>query len=289
MLFTYDEVNKVLSNYHSGQFIFTNRGILRELGINPTLVLSELLSRLSYHAEKNELAKDGTFFCTTEKLEELTTLKYKAQSKAISTLENKGLIKVFNKKGNMRYFLLVLDKISALIESFSIPVKQEEAEKENKESKKEKEPNKIAANTPPKENVPEGNSRNDQKEIPEVPKRKNHYKKDLYKTPNKNPNNINSSSSSSKKVKEEEGMIQMNNLYRFTLEDFLTEKGFSQLLIKQTIKEFSQRGIRKFKVAQLESAFETMDYHHKNISPIACPHIFFANGVSMSLPQTRSS
>jgi hypothetical protein len=261
-----EKVKELVQSYQTCEFVLMNRGIMKEIGVNQTLVLSELLSRLNYHASKNELDKDNSFFCTTEKLEELTTLGYKAQTLAIKTLESLGLIKVVRKNGNKRYFIVILDAVKSLIEKFSKTVKPKE---ENQDCQK-------------------GNYRNDEKENPELPKGKNsNYKKEFIKPKNKNNNKIqnnnslSSSSSSEKKVNEEKGM---DYIFKITLEEFLESKGFSALLIKQTAKAFVEKGITMFKMSQLQDAYNKMIYYHKNVKPVLYPSVFLANGMAMSFP-----
>ena len=260
------KINELVQSYQTCEFVLVNRGIMKELGINPTIVLSELLSRLNYHASKGELDTDGDFFCTTEKLEDLTTLKYKAQAKAIHKLEELGLIKVINKKGNMRYFRIVVDKVQELVEKFS-----------KKVAKKEK---------PEK---PNGNSRSDQKEKPELPKRKiSINKKALKKTQLKNLNNNskpNNSSSSPREIKSENKREKMNDLFQYALEDFLQKKGFATYMIKQTVEKFVEKGITMFRLPDLEDAYQKMLEHNEKVERVICPPVFFANGVAMSLPK----
>jgi hypothetical protein len=263
MLFT-DRVKELVQSYQTCEFVLMNRGIMREIGVNQTLVLSELLSRLNYHASKNELDKDNSFFCTTEKLEELTTLGYKAQTLAIKSLESLGLIKMVRKNGNKRYFIIILDAVRNLIEKFSKTVKPKDES----------------------QNCQNGNSGNDEREKPELPKRKiPNYKKVFIKTKNIKHNKIhnnNSSSSSSSSTKKECEEKEMDYIFKVTLEEFLESKGFSELLIKQTVKAFNEKGITKFRMSQLQDAYNKMIHYHKNVKPVKYPYVFFANGVAMS-------
>jgi|SRR5579875_1533964 len=159
-------INEVVNSYQTCEFVLMNRGIMRQIGINQTLVLSELLSRLKYHAGRNELEKDQSFYCTAEKLEELTTLGYKAQTLAIKGLEAMGLIRVVRKTGNKRYFIVVLDAVKDLIEKFSKPVQPKE-EKLNKEDKHDKPSQNEKPGVAEKENpeLPKGENSNNKKNL----------------------------------------------------------------------------------------------------------------------------
>lgn len=256
-------LNELVKSYQTCEFVLLNRGVMKEIGINPTIVLSELLSRFNYHASKKELDKDGSFFLTTEKMEELTTLKYKAQAKAIDTLEGLGLIKVFHKDGNKRYFQILVDGVKTLIEKFSKKVYKEE-----------------------KQNQPEGNSSSAQKRKLVLPKGKiSLYKKQFSKTPiNKNQNKDNkpNNSSSSKKT---EKIEKMSEIHQVELEYFLQSKGFNTYMVNKTVEEFNKKGITMFTIPSLQDAYEKMVQHNEKVEKVMYPPVFFANGVAMSLPK----
>lgn len=262
----FKKITKLVKSYQECEFILMNRGIMRELGVNPTLILSELLSRFNYHASKNELEKDGSFYCKIDKLEELTTLKYKAQASAIVALEKKGLVKADNRDGNVRYFTIMIDAVYALIEKFS-----------KKVAKKEKTEN------------PKGKTSDTPKEKPVLPKRTIPInKKALTKTKNKNLNNNtkhNTSSSSSSKKKKEKTEDITTKRHMAMLENFLQTKGFSGYLVTETIKQFISKSITRFSVADLEKAYKTMIHHHEKIKKVMYPPTFFANGVALILPK----
>jgi hypothetical protein len=261
-----ETVKELTKSYQSCEFVLLNRGVMRELGVNPTIVLSELLSRFNYHASKKELDKDGSFYCTTEKLEELTTLKYKAQATAIKILEEKGLIKATNKRGNIRYFQILIDNVKSLIERFSKKV------------------------TKAKTDNPKENSRNAQKRKLVLPKGKFPiYKKAVIKTQDKNHNKIlkPNKSSSLKQIKSESSNVEDVMIKRnmCILDNFLQEKGFSKHMIKETAKQFVTKGITKFKLIDLAVAYRNMLEHNEKVKKVIYPPTFFANGVALLLPK----
>jgi hypothetical protein len=88
--------------------IIINKALARNIGLNESILYSELLSKFIYFSKKNMLDNDGYFFNTIENIEEDTTLTKKQQGPAIKKLEELGLI---NKKlmgcPPKRYFKIV--------------------------------------------------------------------------------------------------------------------------------------------------------------------------------------
>jgi hypothetical protein len=76
---------------------------------------------------------------------------------------------------------------------------------------------------------------------------------------------------------------KMDSDFEGELNYFLQSKGFSKLLIKQTVNEFTKKGIVAFTMAQLSDAYQKMIDYHNNVKPVGYPPVFFANGVSMSV------
>lgn len=75
-----------------GAFWQINKMLLRKLGINPALLLTDLIDKYYYFKDRNQLNKEGFFYCTAKDLEESTTLTYHLQKKAIDYLIESGLI-----------------------------------------------------------------------------------------------------------------------------------------------------------------------------------------------------
>lgn len=71
--------------------IVINKKLAHRIGLNETIMYSELLSRYNYFAEKGRL-KNGYFFNTIEDLEKGTTLSKFQQAHAIKRLVKLGLI-----------------------------------------------------------------------------------------------------------------------------------------------------------------------------------------------------
>lgn len=272
---TYQEIATIVDAYQSNQFVFAHRGMLRKLGINPTLILSELLAKLKYHSSMGELQPDGSFWCTIEKLYELTTLSQKAQATAIKVLVEYGLVEVFYGQGKVRFFRMVLDKIKELGAENALPVKKEKKKVvEVVAPKQEEAPKKVEV--PESVEVPQENVGNSRREVPETPEGltyKKHNKTHI--KPKDNISDINSSSS-----KEINLSRKMDRTRKEHLTEFLSERGFSEFLILQTINAMEQKGIVRFHKEQLLIAYTKLVSHpHK----VICPHIFYANGVGLAL------
>ena len=81
----------ILDLLRSDGSIVINKHLAREIGLNETIILSELISRSEWHKSKDE-DKDGWFYCTQKTLEKQTTLNRYYQDKAIDNLLELNLI-----------------------------------------------------------------------------------------------------------------------------------------------------------------------------------------------------
>lgn len=74
-----------------------NKALTKELGIDASLLLSDLLSKFEYFEDRNLLDDDGFFFNTRENIETDTTIPLYRITKAIEVLKFKKLIETNNK------------------------------------------------------------------------------------------------------------------------------------------------------------------------------------------------
>ena len=90
--------------------IVVNKNLANNIGINESILFSELISKCLYFMEKNELDNDGFFFNTIENLKKDTCLSEFQQRKVIKTLQNIGLLEI-KLKGSppKRHFKLTSD------------------------------------------------------------------------------------------------------------------------------------------------------------------------------------
>lgn len=84
----------IINILRSDGSIVINKALMKAIGINETIVFSELLSRYCYFETREQLTEDGYFYNTVTDLEEATTLNDYHQRKAINSLVVKGLINV---------------------------------------------------------------------------------------------------------------------------------------------------------------------------------------------------
>lgn len=96
----------------SDNFIAVNKTLVKELGVEPALLLGELASEAVYW-NGQEKTDDGYFYSTVENVEERTTLTAYQQRKALALLQEKGLVDVVSKKGSppKRYIKLYEEAI----------------------------------------------------------------------------------------------------------------------------------------------------------------------------------
>ena len=102
----------------SDNFIAVNKTLIKELGIEPALLLGELASEAVYW-NGQEKAEDGYFYSTIENVEEKTTLTAYQQRKALAVLQEKGIINVVSKKGSPPKRYIQIDE-DAILKLFNI-------------------------------------------------------------------------------------------------------------------------------------------------------------------------
>ena len=78
----------ILSN---GNYIVVNKKIASDLGLYEAILLGELASEHKYWSNTEKL-EDGFFYSTVENIKENTTLSRKQQTRAMNTLEEKGIV-----------------------------------------------------------------------------------------------------------------------------------------------------------------------------------------------------
>lgn len=109
-------LNELLGN---GGFWQINKRLVKMIGLEETLLLSDLLAKYTYFLGRNELDKNGFFFNTRENIEEDTTLTPYQQRKAISKLKKLGLVKA-KEQGlpKKTYYKIDLQKLADLLLSY---------------------------------------------------------------------------------------------------------------------------------------------------------------------------
>ena len=102
----------ILSLLASDNYIVMNRDLLKEYGINATLMLCELASEFNYF-DKNGKLEDGMFYSTIENISERTGLSKYQQAEALKVLDNIGLVEsVVKGIPAKRYFKIDVEKLT---------------------------------------------------------------------------------------------------------------------------------------------------------------------------------
>jgi hypothetical protein len=186
-----DFINKSMSD---GGAIIINKNLIHGLGLNETIILTELFSKYSYFEKNKKLQSDGSFFCTYDDLELTTCLAQKAQQSAIKKLKELGFINTKNKGlPSRRYFIITINQI--LFNKYIEKGKQVLGEKINAKEAKRKEQeasNAVESTVYPKEynSLSKGISNDMPKNIisyPEVVPNNNKEEEQKEKQTNKQP------------------------------------------------------------------------------------------------------
>lgn len=108
----------VLQLISADNFIAVNKTLIKEVGIEASILLGELASEAVYWEAREELV-DGYFYSTVENVEERTTLTAYQQRKAIALMQERGIVDVISKKGSppKRYIKINEERI---LEIFNI-------------------------------------------------------------------------------------------------------------------------------------------------------------------------
>tara|TARA_R100000781_G_scaffold3464_1_gene4849 strand:+ start:4668 stop:5330 length:663 start_codon:yes stop_codon:yes gene_type:complete len=93
----------------SSAFIVVNKSLAKEIGLNATIILSDLISKEQYFIE-NGTINNGWFFNTALNIEKDTTLTHYQQKKAIETLENMHFIETKLKGLPAKLHFKILEK-----------------------------------------------------------------------------------------------------------------------------------------------------------------------------------
>lgn len=104
-------VNNILG---ASSFWIVNKAIAKKVGVKPALLLSELISKREYFIRQDKIETiDGNdyFFCTSEDIEEITTISYKSQRLCIKTLIEAGFINVIQKGLPKRQYFCINDAV----------------------------------------------------------------------------------------------------------------------------------------------------------------------------------
>lgn len=85
---------KLIDLLSSNGYIVVNKGLLRILGAEGSVLFGELCAEYQFFAANNKLEADGSFYSTTENVEVNTGIKRRRQSAILSELQERGLIEI---------------------------------------------------------------------------------------------------------------------------------------------------------------------------------------------------
>lgn len=95
-----------------GDNLIVNRKAIKLLGAEAAIFLGELIAKYSLWEERDDLDKDGFFYCTENKIKELTSWGWEKQNKILKKLEDNKIIEKINRGLPLkRYVRLNISKI----------------------------------------------------------------------------------------------------------------------------------------------------------------------------------
>lgn len=127
---------------NSNNYVTFNREIAHEIGLNATIMLSEIIDKYEFFSASGQLDEEGWFYLTIDVVEERTTLAKDAQAGAVKVLKELGLIEC-KQKGMpaKRHFRVIKEKFA---ERWNSSNKKEETRQQDRGNSE----NKIAEKPP---------------------------------------------------------------------------------------------------------------------------------------------
>lgn len=107
-------INPLFEFFRADGYIPDSKILNHAIGVYPTILYVELVSRRAYFAERDGLTDDGFFFNTVESIEDATSLTDKQQRSAIGVLKEAGLIEVELRDIPAKRYFKVVDDIEIL-------------------------------------------------------------------------------------------------------------------------------------------------------------------------------
>lgn len=102
--------------YSSGSYVVLNKNLIKHLGVEGAVMLSELADEEAYFSKRNMCTEDGFFFSTCENLQSILNLSEYKQRTILKDLQEKNLITIqFKDMSGRRYIKLNDDAIFGLL------------------------------------------------------------------------------------------------------------------------------------------------------------------------------
>lgn len=263
----------ILDFLRSDGSIVINKKLAHEIGLNETIIYSELVSLYKYWKQRDELTEEGWFFCTYENLFENTAIQGKTASRTTNRLVKLGLIKKKRMGLPAKTYYKITNGIYDLLSDIENKNGQNVRTDEIRVSD-----DKNFANHRHRQNGQNVQSTTDKLSNNDQPKSLSNN------TEFNNTNLINEEEEEIKKARADNSAYEMLNYN-------LRTKGIDQQSINLIIKELMNRGIDVFLMENVEKqythmmdklSFGEVDNHNGFA-------VYFANGLQMRTMQTKAS
>lgn len=263
----------ILDFLRSDGSIVINKKLAHEIGLNETIIYSELVSLYKYWKQRDELTEEGWFFCTYENLFENTAIQEKTASRTTNRLVKLGLIKKKRMGLPAKTYYKITNGIYDLLSDIENKNGQNVRTDEIRVSD-----DKNFANHRHRQNGQNVQSTTDKLSNNDQPKSLSNN------TEFNNTNLINEEEEEIKKARADNSAYEMLNYN-------LRTKGIDQQSINLIIKELMNRGIDVFLMENVEKqythmmdklSFGEVDNHNGFA-------VYFANGLQMRTMQTKAS
>lgn len=120
-------------NASSNAFWRLSWAATQKLGLEPAVLLADIIKHAWYFSENNLITEYGFFYKTAEQIEADTTIKCSRQRKAFKTLKDNDLIEIkLHGMPGRRYYKLVPENITTLL--FSSAAEKKEKDLKAKEA-----------------------------------------------------------------------------------------------------------------------------------------------------------
>lgn len=106
----------VISLLASDNYIIVNKELIKEIGLEESIIVGDLSSFYLYLKKQDKLNDDGFFFYSVEAMQENTSLSDYQQRKALENLKSKGIIEVIRREMPAKRFIkLNIEKLEEII------------------------------------------------------------------------------------------------------------------------------------------------------------------------------
>ena len=134
-----DYRNELLKTFKDDAYWLVNKHLASHLGLVPTILLSELISKENYHYQRNELIEDKYFYHKSEVIEDNLFITSDKRRSCVEILKNSGTISIITKGMPAKHYYSV---------NHEMIIKIMAMDKGNKENREGLKPVKTKSETP---------------------------------------------------------------------------------------------------------------------------------------------